>query len=559
MNHISDDDAELWRQNLDNDKDIDELPVIASTAATMAEHAIVYQITGCEIIDNNNTFMLKYSNNPSSTAGSHNFNSYGYCMLCGYPKDGVFNISSTQDYTDFLRFVNNQGGTMISAQLNADIKLGTSSDPWTKGGIGASEEKPFTGVFNGNGHTIELNTNTASGAERYLFNNIKNATIANLIVTGSHANVSTEYASGLVHYAQGDDTYLFNCISSVNIWAKNLSKDASFGGLVSVNNCKALHIDDCMYDGLMDLDSQTTHCAGFVGFNRADCAVDITNSLMAGTLQDKKDGDNSIYTFVRNDNNGSTVELDNSYYLNNWGNDAGKGTQTTTDEMKTGKLAALIGWGQKLDGTSAATPFLSDITHTRTFSGTNEWGMLCLPLSITVDEANDDYTLYKPVTVTEGENGQKVYTVVNYADSTTVPAGTPMFFKRNDTTQSEITFYCDDYSEYSDVKDNTSISGLTLTGTYLPKDGIYNIYTLNSSGNLEYVNFNTTLPACSAYMTTTLTSQPDMIIKIDDGGKGGTTSIANVNANANGKKIVKIVKNGRIMIGDYNIAGQRVK
>lgn len=87
------------------------------------------------------------------------------CIYCGEPEppkdvEGYYQIINQWQLRWFAKEVNN-GRTDINARLMNDITM--DSTEWTP--IGTSNEHPFKGTFDGNGHTISKLTCTDAGAE----------------------------------------------------------------------------------------------------------------------------------------------------------------------------------------------------------------------------------------------------------------------------------------------------------------------------------------------------------------------------------------------------------
>ena len=413
-----------WRQNIDNGKTPDNKPVICYTAEQKEEHDLVYGYSNCFNED-------AYSNTPHDNG--HNFLD-GVCTICGYPEDGTTKqINNMKDFVDFTTLTNR--GINLNGQLNTDITLDKDCD-WTAT-IGNSEDTPYTGIFSGNGHTITLNYSEAGDFNPQCgFENVKDATIAKLMVKGD-VLAKNAYASGLVHYTMGDQVNINSCVSFLNI-TSTLDGDASYGGLVAVNEAKRLYIRDCMYAGIMDLGGKAYQCGGFIGYNKPDCEATIQSCIMAGILENAMETDNLTYTFVRNENGGDYYVI-TSYYSRDWGNDAAKGTKISTDDLYQGKMAdLLINWRQDLTGyKSYPLPmcFNENITHTCTFTS-NNFDTVCLPYDFAISENSDSLTFYKPTGV-DLEN--KAIIIEAYGETETITAGTPVLAERkSDTVKSAV-------------------------------------------------------------------------------------------------------------------------
>lgn len=141
--------------------------------------------------------------------------------------------------------------------------------------VGASD-KPFSGTLSGGMHTLTYNRGTMDDAngvqpvDDYCapFVRLEGATIRHLRVTGAVYS-SHMHAAGIASLIDGSQaTTISNChVSSVLFAAKNLSEDASFGGLVGevLSTCKASPvITGSSFTG--KLDGWCTSSGGLVAF-----------------------------------------------------------------------------------------------------------------------------------------------------------------------------------------------------------------------------------------------------------------------------------------------------
>ena len=98
-------------------------------------------------------------------------------------KDAPYLIKSLKDMEAVSDYVNTGNGANEYFKLTADINLGGREKPWTPIG---SEENPFKGTFDGDGHTISgLYTDSAESNNVGLFGYVDGGTIKNLDVDGT--------------------------------------------------------------------------------------------------------------------------------------------------------------------------------------------------------------------------------------------------------------------------------------------------------------------------------------------------------------------------------------
>lgn len=112
--------------------------------------------------------------------------------------DGVYQIGSLEDYKAFAELVNN-GESSSNAVLTADIDLGEDA---TMIGV---VDKPYTGVFDGQGHVVSIAWKDAvfdCGLFQYMA-----GTVRNLHVTGTLQSVN-QHPSTVVGRAHSRGGYI---------------------------------------------------------------------------------------------------------------------------------------------------------------------------------------------------------------------------------------------------------------------------------------------------------------------------------------------------------------
>ncbi len=170
----------------------------------------------------------------------------------------------------------------------------------------------FTGIFDGQGHTMSNMTLLCGGSyySNGLFqgdasNNVtvQNVTIAN--VTAECANPDQGYVGTIFGDVQNNSTVTLN---GVNIENANLCGVQSVGGLVGfVTSGATLNVENCTVDGSTisnyDVDNESGSVAGLVG--RPVGTVNVTNSTVTNTTIDAyyaaRRGAVSIQPVVGND------------------------------------------------------------------------------------------------------------------------------------------------------------------------------------------------------------------------------------------------------------------
>jgi hypothetical protein len=249
-------------------------------------------------------------------------------------EDGNYLIGSVQDWKRFADIVKTT--PTANAKMVADVDLG---DDQTMVGDAyynnASMRVPFSGVFDGQGHTLTIHYVTANmpTSQRFFggapFGYVVNGTIRNLHTAGTLTS-SHEGVSGMIGYADGN-TLIENCRSSVNI-----TFTASYGGAGFVywshSNSSILTLRDCIYDGTIT-GSQGYNSGLVVWYPNGECRIE--NSLVAATFNGSS---YNCCTFIRPENSNHTIT--NSYYKNAVG--AVQGTQATTEQLSDGTTATAL-------------------------------------------------------------------------------------------------------------------------------------------------------------------------------------------------------------------------
>ena len=154
-------------------------------------------------------------------------------------------ISSAEELIAFRNYINN-GGEEQNGRLIADITL---SGSWQ--GIG-TEAQPFSGIFDGNGHSISGITSQSSYSG--LFGVVNNATIHNINVSGNLSNA--QYMGGIAGKAVSST--FDNCRSSINI-----SSGSYIGGIVGyTENCT---VSNCAHTDNTIGNTSSNYAGGIVG------------------------------------------------------------------------------------------------------------------------------------------------------------------------------------------------------------------------------------------------------------------------------------------------------
>jgi hypothetical protein len=402
---------------------------------------------------NGTDYTVAYSNNTSGGTGfviitgtetaywgvkTVNFIIAANTLPGGGTVESPYTISDADHWNEFVNSVNNgfsYSGKIV--QLTANININSS--------VGLREDFPFSGTFDGAGHTLTANI-TANGANTSgniqgvaPFHFIKNATIKNLRIAG--AITSTEHhTAGLVGFASGTNT-IQSCVVSATL---NVSGNY-VGGFIGHSQTSSITITDCLFDGTIARQTSSGNpAAGLWGWKDGGSAV-ITNCLENGTYTNCTNVDAIGWV--------PSITISNTYRINN----SSRGTLTTAEELSNGTTTAALQnnrpetiWvqdpvtNQPMLKLFATPSFTFDVTGYGT--GNDKWYLIASPV-VTINPENvrdmisNSYDLYRfnPSAALEWENWKnsesnhyhfnlesgRGYLYANSEDVTLVFSGTP--------------------------------------------------------------------------------------------------------------------------------------
>ncbi|MBO7084285.1 MAG: hypothetical protein J6W30_10625, partial [Bacteroidales bacterium] len=155
-------------------------------------------------------------------------------------------INNTDEWNTFAYFVNNGFNNYNGEFVRLDANINISQT------VGLRDNKPFSGTFLGNDHTITASINsttTGTGANEQgvaPFHYINGATIKDLKVAGTIASASY-HTSGLVGFANGTNT-IENCLVTATI---NISSNYA-GGIIGHGLNSNTTIEGCVFNGTIN-------------------------------------------------------------------------------------------------------------------------------------------------------------------------------------------------------------------------------------------------------------------------------------------------------------------
>ena len=230
-----------------------------------------------------------------------------------------YEIASSKDWEVFCEIVCN-GQTDLDVKMTADVDLAYKIN--MVGGC-----YPYTGTFDGQGHTLTFHWNAYLIERLAPFYSVKNVTIKNLHVKGKLIGYGYRL-SGLINEANGTNT-ISNCSSDMDI-----AGTAGFGGMIHwLGFDSQATFNDCLVKETHNvLDFKI---GGFVYAQDLYGICILNNCLYVGTPNTSGE---DCHTF------GKKVTLNNCYYLNACGE--AQGEQVTEEQLKNGYVAHKLQTGR---------------------------------------------------------------------------------------------------------------------------------------------------------------------------------------------------------------------
>ena len=298
-------------------------------------------------------------------------------------------ISSDDDWSTFAGNVS--GGMSYAGKvvrLDADITVTT---------MAGTENYPFSGTLDGNGHTINVNLN-GGGEALALFYAIDRATIQNVKVMGTISS-SNHRPATFTAFVGGNST-IRNCWSSVDIVSTRTSGWIDGGALVArVSADATLNMTDCLFTGSMTYHGGTSG-GGMVGFTQSGATANLTNCLFSPSALTLTVNAYNPCIFVSGDECGN---LTNCYY-----NAVAKASVLAKEgidgsRMNADALAAALGTNWE-DGGDNAQPYRTSDIHNPMFRSVTISG--ASPKVVTSKDGAVSFTgNYNPVSFgNEGDN-----------------------------------------------------------------------------------------------------------------------------------------------------------
>ncbi|MBQ7527889.1 MAG: hypothetical protein IJT11_09255, partial [Bacteroidaceae bacterium] len=303
---------------------------------------------------------LTYSNSSTSVIPPHTFDGgFGWCSVCGtwdanykLPVDGegYSLIANAKEFAWFAEYME-KGNPSLNIRLTADIDLRTDYPDL----MVASESNRFSGIFDGQEHTITYNYANVTAQWRGLFRSVENATIRNLRVEGSATSTDIHFGA-LIGVAYGT-VLVENVVTDVDITGKSPKGVQGDAGMLGANYAN-ITFNHCATLGEMGNEG-TSMYSSFSGWSNANSKTTLNNcyttcKLTAGT------GTGNCFTLTHE---GGPVEINNSYYLYEVGKVQGN---LITEDFASGEFCyklngdqSEINWYQTVGTDAKPVPFAS--------------------------------------------------------------------------------------------------------------------------------------------------------------------------------------------------------
>ena len=185
-------------------------------------------------------------------------------------------ISSADDWVVFCKQVEN--GKTYSGQtvrLMQDLHTGVNAQAGSYAEK-AEDRRPFSGIFDGQGHTITAAIDDTGHEGTALFACINGATIKNLTVAGSING--KRHAAAVVGFADGTGNRIEDCVVTASV-----KGDGHVGGLVGHVLTSDIDISGCVFSGMLKPDVKGV----FIGWGDNGGTKNVTDCLYL--MQDGQD------------------------------------------------------------------------------------------------------------------------------------------------------------------------------------------------------------------------------------------------------------------------------
>lgn len=408
--------------------------------------------------------------------------------------DGYYLIKSRDDWDIFAA---NYDGTG-NFRLAADITDGVTS-------MVSSTAVPFTGTFDGAGHTLTINydfyKNKVGKDTKNIapFRYISGAHFKNLNITGTITTAQVgNHSAGFASEAIGGDNTFVSCVSYVNLILYENRTDATTAGFLGYQKSKegegeaTVVFNNCAYFGQFYTNNNARGWGGFVGYGEDGTKVTIKNSVFAPKSNTKiqKHGTQEYgnATFMRcNPNN---VNIDSCYYYIAGIKDATtvlqikQGTEITESQITNGNVFGVVrntyesgnngvkfyDYFVNINETKDNKPNMSlhadstrNVRLTRTFA--DGWNTLVLPFDLTTDEVNAAFGEQTQVAYFSNDTENTITLNLSDNDEKNIPANEPVLIKPSKTGSVNFTF-TNKAINNTNIPTTVGANGINFVGSY---------------------------------------------------------------------------------------------
>lgn len=226
---------------------------------------------------------------------------------------------------------------IVDANGNSDVNAILAGDFNVTNAAGYTSDIPFRGIFEGNGHTLNINIKGGDKPYIALFVKTKDATIRNLNVTGSVSGGS--YAAGLVGSVESSLS-IENCRVSAHIFTTGTSAGGFIGHTLSSTNA----IRQSLFDGVIEAKAfaANSYAGAFRGMGDTNSMNTTTRCLENGKYINF---DHVAMCFLSNKTAYPSSGNRTNYSLSGWDDTAVDATQLGIGELLDSLGSHWKGWG----------------------------------------------------------------------------------------------------------------------------------------------------------------------------------------------------------------------
>ena len=238
-----------------------------------------------------------------------------------FGENDIFTINNAADWEAFATYIANGEYTDKVWKLGADISVNVSitTTDYASGATIGTEAHPFSGTFDGQGHTLTVNIadtyydfdghtskfNQGTAPFRY----IAGATIKNLTVDGSVYGVY--HTAGLVGFNYSGESTIENCVVNATLSANDRTYQY-IGGVLGHNRSAKITMKDVVFGGTINADEYNgSYIGGLIGWSESSTVV-LNNCLFKGSITGNVSAFNPV--LLKNKESNVSATLTDIYY-----------------------------------------------------------------------------------------------------------------------------------------------------------------------------------------------------------------------------------------------------